>query len=51
MGPLARPTCALAQPIKRADTIWVEPRYEAEIAYTEITGDGMLRQPSFKGLL
>jgi hypothetical protein len=25
--------------------------YEAEVEFTEITGDGMLRQPSFKGLL
>ena len=35
---------------KRADTIWIEPRFDAEIAYTEITGDGMVRHPSFKGL-
>ena len=41
--------CPLAKPIKRADTTWVEPRFEADIAYTEITGEGMLRHPSFKG--
>jgi ATP-dependent DNA ligase len=38
-------------PIKKADTTWVEPRFEADIAYTEITGEGMLRHPSFKGLV
>ena len=51
LAPLARPTCPLAQPIKRADTTWVEPRFEANVAYTEITSDGMVRHPSFKGLL
>jgi hypothetical protein len=40
--------CPLAKPIKRADTTWVEPRFEADIAYTEITGEGMLRH---KGLV
>ena len=29
---------------------WVEPQLVAEIAYTEWTGDGKLRHPSFKGL-
>ena len=29
---------------------WVEPRLVAEIAYTEVTGDGQLRHPSFQGL-
>ena len=48
LGPLARSTCALTRPIKRADTVWVEPRYEAEVAFTEITGDAMVRLPSFK---
>jgi len=51
LAPLARPTCPLAKPIKRADTTWVEPRFEADIAYTEITGEGMLRHPSFKGIV
>jgi bifunctional non-homologous end joining protein LigD len=51
LAPLARPTCPLAKPIKRADTTWVEPRFEANVAYTEITSDGMVRHPSFKGLI
>jgi len=48
---LARPTCPLARPIMRADTMWIKPRYEAEVAFTQITTDGMLRLPSFKRLL
>jgi hypothetical protein len=43
----------LASPrwLKRADTTWVEPHFEADIVYTEATSDGMLRHPSFKGLV
>ena len=29
----------------------VEPRFDAEITYAEITTDGMVRQPAFKALL
>jgi bifunctional non-homologous end joining protein LigD len=29
---------------------WVRPRLLAEVAYTEITPDGTLRHPSFKGI-
>ena len=29
---------------------WVEPRLLAEVAYTEITPDGLIRHPSFKGI-
>lgn len=29
---------------------WVEPRLLAEVEYTEITPDGLIRHPSFKGL-
>jgi hypothetical protein len=36
---------------QKADTTWVDPRFDAEIAYAEITSDGMVRQPSFKPLL
>jgi bifunctional non-homologous end joining protein LigD len=45
-----RRTAPLTKPIKKADTIWVDPRYDADVAYAEITGDGMLRHPSFKAL-
>jgi bifunctional non-homologous end joining protein LigD len=50
LEPLARSTPPLAKPLKRADTTWVEPRFDAEIIYVEITGDGMVRHPSFKAL-
>jgi bifunctional non-homologous end joining protein LigD len=42
---------ALTVPVKKRDTTWVEPRFDAEITYSEITNDGMVRQPSFKALL
>jgi bifunctional non-homologous end joining protein LigD len=32
------------------DCQWVEPKLVAEIVYTEITPDGLIRHPSFKGL-
>jgi bifunctional non-homologous end joining protein LigD len=51
LEPLARRTAPLAKPLGKADPIWVEPRYDAEITYAEITDDGMVRHPSFKALL
>lgn len=48
--PLHRKTPPLAKPLKRPDTIWVEPTVTADIAFTELTEDGMLRHASFKGL-
>jgi bifunctional non-homologous end joining protein LigD len=50
LAPLHRKTPPLATPLKRPDTIWVEPNVIADIAFTELTEDGMLRQASFKGL-
>src|SRR4051812_21126318 len=32
------------------NAIWVEPLLQAEIEYANVTKDGMLRHPSFKGL-
>jgi ATP-dependent DNA ligase len=51
LEPLARPTTPLAKPLKKRDTTWVEPRFDAEITYAEITDDGMVRHPSFKRLV
>jgi bifunctional non-homologous end joining protein LigD len=51
LEPLARRTAPLAKPLNKADTTWVEPRFDAEIAYAEITDDGMVRHPSFKRLV
>jgi ATP-dependent DNA ligase len=51
LEPLARPTAPLAKPLKKADTTWIEPRFDDEIAYAEIADDGMVRHPSFKRLV
>ena len=48
--PLHRKSPPLAKPLRRPDTIWVEPKVIADIAFTELTEDGMLRHASFKGL-
>ncbi len=32
------------------NTVWLKPKFVAEIQYAEITKDGVLRQASFKGL-
>jgi bifunctional non-homologous end joining protein LigD len=50
LEPLARSTPPLPKPLKKADTAWLEPRFDAEITYAEIMGDGMVRHPSFKAL-
>jgi bifunctional non-homologous end joining protein LigD len=50
LEPLARPTSPLTVPVKKRDTTWIEPRFDAEVTYLE-ANDGMLRQPSFKALL
>ena len=51
LTPLACSTSPLSKPIKKRDTTWVEPRYNAEIMYADITDDGMVRHPSFKRLV
>jgi hypothetical protein len=51
LAPLARATCPLTKPLRKKDTTWTEPRYEAEVAYADMTDDGMIRHPSFKALL
>lgn len=42
---------SLTEPIRKPDTIWVQPKVKADIAYAEITRDGRLRHASFKGLV
>lgn len=36
--------------IEQRDAVWLKPKLVAEIAFTEWTGDGRLRHPSFQGL-
>ena len=51
LEPLARPTAPFTKSLNKADTTWVEPRFDAEIAYAEFTDDGMVRHPPFKRLV
>ena len=51
LKPLIRKSAALAKPLKKKDTIWVDPTLEAEVAFSDMTGDGMLRHPSFRRLV
>lgn len=52
LEPLRRPDPPFAPhpalPVK--DGLWVEPRFVAEVAFTEWTGAGILRHPAYKGL-
>jgi bifunctional non-homologous end joining protein LigD len=50
LEPLMRKTPPVSHPLKRNDTTWVEPTVEADIACMDLTDDGMVRHPSFKGL-
>jgi bifunctional non-homologous end joining protein LigD len=49
LDPLRRPTSPVPR-LRKAGTIWVEPELEAEIDYRAVTGDGLLRHPSFKAV-
>jgi len=40
-----------AKPLRKRDTVWVEPKLSARIEFRGVTEDGMLRHPSFKGLV
>ncbi len=50
MDALVRKRSPLDEPIRKPDTRWVEPRYEAEIAFADMTDDGLVRHPRFHGL-
>jgi bifunctional non-homologous end joining protein LigD len=47
---IAVPKAPIKVPRKR-DTTWVQPKLIAKVEYRDITDDGMLRHPSFKGLV
>jgi ATP-dependent DNA ligase len=49
LGPLLRKTPALAKPLRKKDTVWVEPRVSARVQLLELTEDGQVRAGSFKG--
>jgi bifunctional non-homologous end joining protein LigD len=47
---LVRPTSPFADHVRERGVTWVEPRLVAQIAFTELTGDGRLRHPTYLGL-
>src|SRR4029077_20133775 len=55
MAPLERPDSPFREvpkmpKVRRGDVTWVEPKLVAEVAFSEWTHDGHVRQPSYKGL-
>ncbi|MEU8246141.1 non-homologous end-joining DNA ligase [Nonomuraea sp. NPDC048916] len=53
LTPLERPDSPFAEPVPREyarDAHWVEPCLVGEVRYAEMTADGRLRHPSWRGL-
>lgn len=51
LEPHLRPTSPLSRPVKTRDTMWVEPVYNADVAYSDITAHGMVSRSVFKALV
>jgi ATP-dependent DNA ligase len=49
-GPLVRETSPFADAPRERGVTWLEPTLVAQIGFTEWTGDGRLRHPTFLGL-
>jgi bifunctional non-homologous end joining protein LigD len=50
LDPLIRKASPLSVPIKKPKATWVEPLVQAEVQYSAITADGLLRESVFKGI-
>ncbi len=50
LDPLIRKTTPLSVPVKKPKATWVEPEVDAEIEYSAVTDDGLLRAAVFKAL-
>ncbi|WP_201270037.1 DNA ligase D [Sinorhizobium meliloti] len=50
LNPLIIGKSPLSHPINKPKATWVEPRVYAEVDYSGVTDDGLLREPVFKGL-
>ncbi|MEQ4716252.1 non-homologous end-joining DNA ligase [Nonomuraea sp. B19D2] len=53
LAQLQRPDPPFDEPVPREhgrDARWVEPRLVGEVQYAEVTGDGRLRHPSWRGV-
>jgi bifunctional non-homologous end joining protein LigD len=45
-----QPKALLTHPVRRPKAIWLLPQLQAEVAYSNVTADGMLRHGILKGL-
>ena len=50
LDPFIRKDSPLSEPVKKPKATWVEPVIEAEVAYSTVTENGLLREAVFKGL-
>ena len=50
LDPLIITHSALSVPVKKPKATWVKPEVEAEIAYSSVTADGLLREAVFRGI-
>ena len=50
LDPYIRPTSPLSVGVKKPKATWVDPVVHAEIAYSSLTADKLLRAPVFKGI-
>jgi bifunctional non-homologous end joining protein LigD len=50
LNEVVTPKSKLTKPIRKPKATWVEPSFQAEVEYRDITGEGLLRAASFKGL-
>jgi len=50
LDPLIRNTSPLSVPIKKPKATWIEPVVDAEVEFSAITADGILREAVFKGV-
>jgi bifunctional non-homologous end joining protein LigD len=50
LDPFVRASSPLAVPVKKPKATWVEPVIDAEVQFSGITADGLLREAVFKGI-
>ena len=51
LDPFIRKDSPLSEPVNKPKATWVEPVIEAEVAYSTMTENALLREAVFKGLL
>jgi bifunctional non-homologous end joining protein LigD len=50
LDPYVRKASPLSVPVRKPKATWVDPVIDAEIEYSTVTADGLLREAVFKGL-